>query len=93
MLQRRELRAPQSASACLRGANMSNILESARNGRVLRLALNRPEKRNALSSNLCLHLTEELERAASDPAVGAILLTGKRKSLLRRNGSRRSRRP
>jgi enoyl-CoA hydratase/carnithine racemase len=59
---------------------MSNILEFVRNGRVLRLALNRPEKRNALSIDLCLRLVEELERAADDPSVGAILLTANGKA-------------
>jgi enoyl-CoA hydratase/carnithine racemase len=59
---------------------MIDILESFREGRVLRLTLNRPEKRNALSSELCARLTEELERAAADAAVGAILLTGKGKA-------------
>jgi enoyl-CoA hydratase/carnithine racemase len=55
---------------------MSRILESLQDGRVLRLTLNRPEKRNALSSDLCRRLADELERAAGDPRVGAILLTG-----------------
>jgi enoyl-CoA hydratase/carnithine racemase len=55
---------------------MSRILESIRDGRVLRLALNRPEKRNALSSDLCGQLADEMERAAADPSLGAILLTG-----------------
>lgn len=49
---------------------MSRILESLQDGRVLRLTLNRPEKRNALSSDLCRRLADELERAAGDPAGG-----------------------
>ena len=55
---------------------MSRILESLQDGRVLRLTLNRPEKRNALSSDLCGQLADEMERAAGDPRVGAILLAG-----------------
>ena len=35
---------------------MSQILESSRTGRVLHLAMNRPEKRNALNAELCLEL-------------------------------------
>ena len=59
---------------------MSRILESLQDGRVLRLTLNRPEKRNALSSDLCGRLADELERAAGDPRVGAILLAGNGKA-------------
>jgi enoyl-CoA hydratase/carnithine racemase len=59
---------------------MSEILERARYGRVLRLALNRPDKRNALNAGLCLALVEAFEDAGRDPAVGAILLTGNGKA-------------
>ncbi len=59
---------------------MSGILETTRCGRVLRLALNRPEKRNALNTELGRALVDALEEASRDAAVGAILLTGKGKS-------------
>jgi enoyl-CoA hydratase/carnithine racemase len=59
---------------------MSNILESVREGRVLRLYLNRPEKRNALNAEMCRTLTAALEEADRDPAIGAILLAGRGKS-------------
>lgn len=55
---------------------MSDILEVSREGRVLRLRLNRPEKRNALSSELCLALVREAEAAEKDDSAGAVLLTG-----------------
>ncbi|HEV3333246.1 MAG TPA: enoyl-CoA hydratase-related protein [Bryobacteraceae bacterium] len=55
---------------------MAEILESSRQGRLLRLALNRPEKRNALSAQLCRELVHTLESAQSDPQIGAVLLTG-----------------
>ena len=55
---------------------MNEILQTSREGRVLRVSLNRPEKRNALSSALCLQLVKTLEEAAHDPSVGAVLLTG-----------------
>jgi enoyl-CoA hydratase/carnithine racemase len=48
--------------------------------RVLRLTLDRPEKRNALNSALCSALVEALNRADEDPSVGAILLTGNGKA-------------
>jgi len=54
---------------------MSAILESSREGRVLRLALNRPEKRNALNSGLCRELVSAIEDADGDPRTGAILIT------------------
>jgi len=53
---------------------MSDILEISRSGRVLTLRLNRPEKRNALSAELCRELVRAMESAGPDPGVGAILL-------------------
>jgi enoyl-CoA hydratase/carnithine racemase len=53
---------------------MSDLLEISRTGRVLTVRLNRPEKRNALSAELCRLLVRALEDANSDPGVGAIVL-------------------
>lgn len=50
------------------------MLEHVREGRVARLTLARPEKRNALSSALLTSLLDGLRQAAVDPSVGAILL-------------------
>lgn len=55
---------------------MDPILHESRDGRILRLALNRPHKRNALNLELCRALTSALDQANQDPAIGAILLTG-----------------
>jgi enoyl-CoA hydratase/carnithine racemase len=55
---------------------MNELIEVRREGRVARVALNRPEKRNALSVALCSELAEALEEADRDPEVGAILLSG-----------------
>jgi enoyl-CoA hydratase/carnithine racemase len=55
-----------------------NLLVSSR-GRLRRLTLNRPEKRNALNVALCRSLVEAIREAASDPTVGAILLDAKGK--------------
>jgi methylglutaconyl-CoA hydratase len=52
------------------------VIDVVQTGRVLRIALNRPEKRNALSVELCRALLNAVETAANDPTVGAILLTG-----------------
>jgi enoyl-CoA hydratase/carnithine racemase len=59
---------------------MTPLLEIRREGRLLRMALNRPEKRNALNAALCRDLTEALAEAQKDPAVGAVLLSGNGKS-------------
>ena len=53
---------------------MTHVLESVLQGRVLRVTLNRPGKRNALNSPLCLELTRVLDQAGADASVGAILL-------------------
>jgi enoyl-CoA hydratase/carnithine racemase len=54
---------------------MDEILEVTQQGRVLRLALNRPGKRNALNAELCRELVRSIEDAAADHSVGSILLT------------------
>jgi enoyl-CoA hydratase/carnithine racemase len=51
-------------------------IELAREGRLLRLTLNRPEKRNALNLETCREITAAIMDASGDPAVGAILLSG-----------------
>jgi enoyl-CoA hydratase/carnithine racemase len=52
------------------------MIEIRTQDRVRQIALNRPEKRNALSLQLCNALVEALEAAGADDAVGSILLTG-----------------
>jgi enoyl-CoA hydratase/carnithine racemase len=59
---------------------MTGILESVRQGRVLHLTLNRPEKRNALDAALCRAIVEAVDQASRDRSIGAILLTAKGKS-------------
>jgi enoyl-CoA hydratase/carnithine racemase len=44
------------------------------------LALNRPDRRNALNAQLCGELATAAEEAARDPRVGTILLTGEGKT-------------
>ncbi len=55
---------------------MSDLLEIRREGRLLCIALNRPEKRNALNVALCRELVHHIEAGDRDPSLGAILLTG-----------------
>jgi enoyl-CoA hydratase/carnithine racemase len=51
-------------------------IELERDRRLLRLTLNRPEKRNALNLETCREITAAIVEANRDPAVGAILLSG-----------------
>jgi 2-(1,2-epoxy-1,2-dihydrophenyl)acetyl-CoA isomerase len=55
---------------------MTDVLKREMQGSVLVLTMNRPERRNALDSNLMLALLEATAAAAADPAVRAVLLTG-----------------
>ena len=52
----------------------SESLTVSHEGRVLRLTMNRPDKRNALSIDLCHALACAFEAALKDPKVGAILI-------------------
>jgi len=55
-------------------------LQISREDRVLRLALNRPDRHNALNLELCREVVSALEAADGDAGVGAVLLTGNGKS-------------
>lgn len=55
---------------------MSGHLQVEQRDRVLCLTINRPEKRNALNSELCRELVDAVNHANRDVHVGAILLTG-----------------
>ena len=55
---------------------MASVLTENSDGRLLTISLNRPERRNALSAELCAELLDALQRAQYDPQVGAILLRG-----------------
>jgi len=51
------------------------LRESVKDG-ILRLTLDRPDKRNALSPDLVRALREALAKARDDPAIRSVLLTG-----------------
>jgi enoyl-CoA hydratase/carnithine racemase len=59
---------------------MSDTLQIKPHGRVLHVILNRPDKRNALSAQLCQDLAAAFENADADARVGAILLSANGKS-------------
>ncbi len=54
---------------------MAHLLETVSDG-VAVLTLNRPEARNALSTEMLTMLLEALPRLAADPDVGAVVITG-----------------
>jgi enoyl-CoA hydratase/carnithine racemase len=56
------------------------VLQRVQESRVLRLTLDRPEKRNALNRELCTALVQTIGNAVRDPGVGAILLLANGKS-------------
>jgi enoyl-CoA hydratase/carnithine racemase len=58
-----------------RAAASGQLLVEDQDG-VLRLTFNRPDVHNALSSRSYLRLREALDRAAEDPGIGCVLLTG-----------------
>jgi enoyl-CoA hydratase/carnithine racemase len=55
---------------------MAEVLLSEQTGAVLRLTMNRPETKNALTPELLQALKAGLDRAAQDASVRAIVLTG-----------------
>jgi 2-(1,2-epoxy-1,2-dihydrophenyl)acetyl-CoA isomerase len=55
---------------------MSDVLIETENDGVLVLTMNRPDRLNALNAELLGRLHAALARAATDSAVGAVLLTG-----------------
>lgn len=55
---------------------MSGSLLTARDGGVLRLTLNRPERLNALTSDMLVALRSAIEEAQRDGQVRVVLLTG-----------------
>jgi enoyl-CoA hydratase/carnithine racemase len=51
---------------------MSDIL-TERSGGILRLQLNRPEKKNAMTSNMYIRVAELLDEGANDDQVRVVL--------------------
>jgi enoyl-CoA hydratase/carnithine racemase len=56
---------------------MTPNLETSREGRVLRITIARPEKRNALTSEMCAGIADIIDTAQDDATVGAILIESK----------------
>ena len=54
---------------------MADLLTEVKD-RVLYLTLNRPDKLNAMSAEMMGALVDNLSRAATNPEIGAVVLTG-----------------
>lgn len=54
---------------------MSDILQAETTGRILRLTMNRPDRRNALSAQLCRELVDAVNQANHDHAIGCVLIS------------------
>lgn len=54
---------------------MGSVLCEVR-GRVLWVTINRPEQRNAINDEVIAGISGALQRAATDPTVRALVLTG-----------------
>src|SRR5207244_4449768 len=63
------------SAAAMAGDNAPVLIE-AREGGILRLTLNRPEQRNALSVGLMAALSLALERAGADKACRVVVIAG-----------------
>lgn len=57
---------------------MKSLIVSRIAGRIARIELDRPEKKNAITAQMYLELAEALAAADADPQVRAILLSGSR---------------
>ncbi|MEQ8493511.1 MAG: enoyl-CoA hydratase-related protein [Gammaproteobacteria bacterium] len=55
---------------------MSEVVLSAREGAVMRLTINRPERRNALNEEVCRALASGIDAAEADAAIRAVIITG-----------------
>src|SRR5262249_25886244 len=52
-------------------------VETARDGAIARLVMNRPERRNALSHEMMTEMLAELDRVAADPAAHVLVIEGR----------------
>ena len=81
--------APTTSTAIVVDTGTDQLL-AERDGHVLTLTLNRPERLNAISGPMMSNLARLLKEANRDPEVRAVILTGKHSHLngFRQNGNR-----
>jgi len=73
---RAKLASPYRNRSAPADATMSGVLLETLEDGLLTLTLNRPERRNALDPTILQALVEATRRAATSPAVNAVMLTG-----------------
>src|SRR5437016_10076567 len=72
----RAARRPRIIAALDRGGAMPALVTSRREGPLLYVALNRPEKRNAIHRELLLALVDAIAAAEREPDAGAVVVYG-----------------
>ncbi|MFY9311333.1 MAG: enoyl-CoA hydratase-related protein [Bacteroidia bacterium] len=59
---------------------MSTFIKTEMDGSVLKISLNRPDKFNSFTREMALQMQAALDKAATDPSVRAVYLTGEGKA-------------
>src|SRR5213078_3445412 len=72
----RAARRPRIIAALDRGGVMPALVTSRREGALLYVAMNRPEKRNAIHRELLLALIDAVAAAEREPEVRAVIVHG-----------------
>src|SRR6202012_1541535 len=70
----REFAAPWHYIPPMNAPHLDSLILTTRDGAVLRISLNRPQARNALSSALMGALADALDAAAADTSVRVVIL-------------------
>ena len=55
---------------------MPNLIDERQRGRVRRLVLNRPEKLNAMNSDMQREFFSAIDRAMEDDEIGVVVISG-----------------
>ena len=55
---------------------MNDVVKTERDGAVLRITINRPERRNALNEEVCAGIAAAIDVAEASPGVRVVVLTG-----------------
>jgi 2-(1,2-epoxy-1,2-dihydrophenyl)acetyl-CoA isomerase len=59
---------------------MSQFIKSEKEGNVLKITLNRPDKFNSFNREMALQLQDALDKATNDKAIRSVLITGEGKA-------------
>ena len=73
------------------GNDMIKILKIEKDGNILRVTLNRPERRNALSTPICTGLIDLQAQVGTDMNIRCVVITGAGESFVPAPTSRNAR--